>query len=50
MSFLPKPPLTVATLELFGFENATDLDAVEKNFGFVPRGFRQHLSEHGVTG
>jgi len=50
MSVLPKPPLTVATLELFSFENATDLDSVEKNFGFKPRGFRQHLREHGVTG
>ncbi|GAC1577397.1 MAG: complex I NDUFA9 subunit family protein [Candidatus Dormibacteria bacterium] len=50
MSVLPKPPLTEATLELFAFENATDLDSVEKNFGFQPRGFRQHLSQHGVTG
>ena len=50
MSVLPKPPLTVATLELFSFENATDLDSVEKNFGFAPRGFRQHLLEHGITG
>ena len=49
-AFLPKPPLTVATLELFSFENATDLDSVEKNFGFQPRGFRQHLKEHGIAG
>jgi len=50
MSVLPRPPLTIATLELFSFENATDLDSVEKNFGFAPRGFRQHLLEHGITG
>jgi NADH dehydrogenase len=50
MSVLPKPPLTKATLELFGFENATDRDAVEKNFGFTPRGFREHLLEHGIAG
>lgn len=46
--FLPKPPLTPATLELFTFENATDLDAVERTFGFKPRGFREHLMAHGV--
>jgi uncharacterized protein YbjT (DUF2867 family) len=50
MSFLPRPPLTKATLELFSFENATDRDAVEKNFGFRPRGFREHLLEHGIAG
>jgi len=50
MSVLPRPPLTIATLELFSFENATALDSVEKNFGFAPRGFRQHLLEHGITG
>jgi len=44
------PPLTPATLELFGFDNATDLDAVERTFGFRPRGFREHLRVHGVAG
>lgn len=45
---LPRPPLTPATLELFSFDNATDLDACERAFGFRPRGFREHLRAHGV--
>jgi uncharacterized protein YbjT (DUF2867 family) len=47
---LPKPPLTPATLELFQFDNSTSLDAVPANFGFQPRGFREHLLAYGVTG
>lgn len=50
MSVLPRPPLTRATLELFSFDNATDLDAVKRQFGFDPRPFRQHLLEHGLSG
>lgn len=50
LAFLPKPPLTSATLELFGFENATELDAVPRNFGFEPRSFRRHLEDHGISG
>jgi NADH dehydrogenase len=50
MAFLPRPPLTSATLELFSFENATVLDAVQRNFGFEPRSFRRHLGEHGISG
>ena len=49
-TLLPRPPLTPATLELFGFDNATDLDSVERAFGFRPRGFREHLAEHGLDG
>ena len=49
LSFLPKPPLTAATLELFSFDNTTDLDAVEKNFGFQPRGFTEYLRAEGLT-
>jgi NADH dehydrogenase len=45
---LPNPPLTPAALELFGFDNATDLDAVDKAFGFHPRGFREHLLAQGI--
>jgi NADH dehydrogenase len=45
---MSKPLLTPAALELFGFENATDLDAVDKAFGFHPRGFREHLLAHGI--
>jgi uncharacterized protein YbjT (DUF2867 family) len=48
MQALPHPPLTPASMELFSFENATDIDAVYKNFGFHPRAFREHLKEHGV--
>jgi uncharacterized protein YbjT (DUF2867 family) len=46
---LPNPPLTPAALELFGFDNATDLNAVDKAFGFHPRGFREHLLPHGIN-
>ncbi|HXA42889.1 MAG TPA: NAD(P)H-binding protein [Candidatus Solibacter sp.] len=48
MGLLPHPPLTRASLELFGFENTTEIDAVDKTFGFHPRGFREHLEAHGV--
>ena len=44
------PPLTTATLELFAFDNATDLDAVERTFGFRPRGLREHIRVHGIAG
>jgi NADH dehydrogenase len=49
-ALLPRPPLTPAVLDLFDFENATALDAVEKAFGFRPRGFREHLAAHGLEG
>jgi len=49
-ALLAHPPLTPATLELFGFDNATELDAVDRTFGFHPRGFREHLRDHGVGG
>jgi NADH dehydrogenase len=48
MALLPHPPLTKASLELFGFENTTKIDAVDTVFGFHPRGFREHLTAHGV--
>jgi NADH dehydrogenase len=47
---LPNPPLTPGTLELFSFDNSTDLDAVDRQFGFHPRGFREHLLAHGIAG
>ncbi len=50
MAVLPHPPLTPAMLELFAFDNATELDVIPRNFGFQPRGFREHLRAHGVTG
>ena len=40
-ALLPNPPLTPAAVELFSFENATDLDSVERRFGFKPRAFRE---------
>lgn len=45
---LPRPPLTPAALELFTFDNSTDLDSVERTFGFTPRGFREHLRKQGL--
>jgi uncharacterized protein YbjT (DUF2867 family) len=48
MQVLPHPPLTPASMGLFTFENATDIDAVDRNFGFHPRAFREHLQQSGV--
>jgi NADH dehydrogenase len=48
--FMAEPPLTPAALELFGFDNATDIDACERTFGFRPRGFREHVYAHGLEG
>jgi uncharacterized protein YbjT (DUF2867 family) len=50
MTVLPNPPLVPATLELFDFDNVTDLEAVPRNFGFQPRGVREHFREHGLDG
>lgn len=50
MNVLPTPPLVPATLELFDFDNVTDLDAVQKIFGFSPRSMRTHFQEHGLDG
>jgi NADH dehydrogenase len=40
-ALLPNPLLTPPAVELFSFENATDLDSVERRFGFQPKGFRE---------
>lgn len=45
---LPKPPVTTAALALFTFEQTTDLNAVERDFGFQPLSWRTYLAEHGV--
>ena len=45
---LPKPPLTKAAMALFAFDNITDKDAVERNFGFTPMSFSYYLAEYGV--
>ena len=50
MSVLPNPPLVPATLELFDFDNTTNLDAVSRNFGFEPRSIRTHFKDHGLDG
>jgi len=45
---LPKPPLTRAAMALFSFDNTTDLNSVERNFGFAPLSFRHFLEEQGL--
>jgi NADH dehydrogenase len=45
-SVLRHPPLTFAALELFDFDNTTDIDSVSKNFGFAPRSPREHFKAH----
>ncbi len=45
---LPKPPITRAAVDFFTFDNVTDLDAVERNFGFRPMSWRAYLQEHGA--
>ena len=47
-SVLPKPPLTKAAIELFAFDNTTNLNGVEQTFGFVPMSFKRYLAEQGV--
>jgi NADH dehydrogenase len=43
---LPKPPVTRAAMALFEFPNVTDIDSVEKNFGFTPRSLKTYLDEN----
>jgi uncharacterized protein YbjT (DUF2867 family) len=45
---LPKPPLTRAAMTLFSFDNTTDLDSVERDFGFKPLSFARYLEEQGI--
>lgn len=45
---LPKPPLTRAAMTLFSFDNTTDLDSVERQFGFKPQSFTQFLAKQGI--
>jgi NADH dehydrogenase len=40
---LPKPPLTKAAMALFTFDNTTDLNSVERQFGFTPMSFTHFL-------
>ena len=45
---LPKPPLTKAAMGLFTFDNITDINSVERDFGFTPMSFSKYLEEQGV--
>jgi uncharacterized protein YbjT (DUF2867 family) len=45
---LPRPPLTRAAMALFSFDNTTDLNSIERDFGFTPVAFTTYLKEHGV--
>ncbi|MBO0777927.1 MAG: complex I NDUFA9 subunit family protein [Ktedonobacteraceae bacterium] len=45
---LPRPPLTRAAMTLFSFDNTTDIDSVERDFGFRPYSFRAFLQGQGV--
>jgi uncharacterized protein YbjT (DUF2867 family) len=45
---LPRPPLTRAAMTLFTFDNITDINSVERDFGFTPMSFRAFLAEQGV--
>jgi uncharacterized protein YbjT (DUF2867 family) len=45
---LPKPPLTRAAMALFSFDNITDLESVERDFGFQPLSFRDYLERHNI--
>jgi len=45
---LPRPPLTKAAMTLFSFDNVTDLDSVERQFGFVPMSFSQYMQERNI--
>jgi len=47
-AILPKPPLTKAALTLFSFNNTTDLNSIERDFGFTPVSFTSYLQERGV--
>ncbi len=47
-AILPTPPITRAALGLFAFPNVTDLDSVQKHFGFTPMSWASYLAEHGA--
>ena len=45
---LPHPPITKAAMTLFTFDNVTDLQSVERDFGFTPMSFATYMKERGV--
>jgi uncharacterized protein YbjT (DUF2867 family) len=48
LALLPSPPLTPAALELFASDNVTTKDAIEQQFGFLPRGLAEHVRREGL--
>jgi NADH dehydrogenase len=49
LQVLPNPPVTPAAVELLERDNvAASLDVVEREFGFVPVGFAEHVASHGL--
>ncbi len=47
-AMLPKPPLTKAAMALFSFNNTTDLNSVERDFGFQPLSLHTYLATHSI--
>ena len=42
-TLVPRPPVTTEQLKTLQFDNTTDLDSVEKAFGFVPRPLKGNI-------
>jgi NADH dehydrogenase len=42
------PPITKAAMTIFTFDNITDLQSVERAFGFTPMSFTPYMREHGI--
>jgi len=40
---LPRPPVTLEQLKMLATDSVTDLDGVQKHFGFEPRAIRGNL-------
>lgn len=47
-AILPKPPLTKAAMALFSFDNTTELNSIQEQFGFAPLPFQLFLQEQGI--
>jgi NADH dehydrogenase len=47
-AILPRPPLTRAAMALFSFNNTTDLNSIERDFGFEPTSFHKYLEAQGI--
>ena len=45
---LSHPPITKAAMTLFTFDNVTDLQSVERDFGFTPMSFTTYMKQHGI--